>query len=66
MHPNDRKDEATEASLFGLKWFGDGPKYEFYLPKLYSLPIDAILAHCIGVRDTIEGELLNEYVHRVA
>jgi transposase InsO family protein len=59
-------DEAEEARLYQLKWIGNGTKYEFHLPKLFSRSIDAVVAHCIEVKDTIEGELPDEELYAQA
>jgi hypothetical protein len=59
-------DEAPEVRLFAVKWVGNGTKYEFHLPKLFSRAIDAVLAHCIEVKDTIEGELPDEDLYAPA
>jgi hypothetical protein len=52
-------DDSPENRLFALKWVGDGNKHEFHLPKRTSRSIDVVLAHCVEVKDTIEGEQRN-------
>jgi hypothetical protein len=48
------------GQLFPLKWTGQGTRCEFYVPKLSSRAIDVLLAHCVEVKNTIEGELPEE------
>jgi hypothetical protein len=59
-------DDAEEARLYQLKWTGQGTKFEFHVPKLFSRSINAVVSHCAAVRNTIEGELPDEDLYAPA